>query len=197
MSFVVPRDGVAPSADDLIAHCRAHLADFKVPAEVHFLDEIPKGPSGKLLRRELRDRYAELVEAPDRAPYATPVRRAGRPRPPLSAMRWPALDPEIHGDLNDFARAIDALSAGDLERLVAFWETVPADAREDAHVHAQDAAQRTGRRDVIHALQEDIIAWGSPSQAARAGNIEAGCPPTRPSTGVARRCPRSSIRRSR
>jgi long-chain acyl-CoA synthetase len=61
VSFVVPRDGAAPSADDLIAHCRAHLADFKVPSEVHFLDEIPKGPSGKLLRRELRQRYAELV----------------------------------------------------------------------------------------------------------------------------------------
>jgi acyl-CoA synthetase (AMP-forming)/AMP-acid ligase II len=61
VSFVVRRDGVAPTAEDLIAHCRTHLADFKVPAEVHFLDEIPKGPSGKLLRRELRERYAELV----------------------------------------------------------------------------------------------------------------------------------------
>jgi long-chain acyl-CoA synthetase len=61
VSFVVPRDGQAPAADDLIAHCRAHLAEFKVPAEIHFLDEIPKGPSGKLLRRELRERYTELV----------------------------------------------------------------------------------------------------------------------------------------
>ena len=61
VSFVVRRDGVGPTVEDLIAHCRAHLADFKVPAEVHFLDEIPKGPSGKLLRRELRERYAELV----------------------------------------------------------------------------------------------------------------------------------------
>ena len=60
VSFVVPKDGAAPAADDLIAHCRAHLADFKVPAEIHFLDEIPKGPSGKLLRRELRERYADL-----------------------------------------------------------------------------------------------------------------------------------------
>jgi hypothetical protein len=105
------------------------------------------------------------------------TRRPVRPAPThASVMRWPALDPEIHGDLNDFARAIDDLSSGDLERLVAFWETVPAEARDEAHVHAQDAAQRTGRRDVIHALQEDIIAWGSPSQAARAGNIEAWLP---------------------
>jgi hypothetical protein len=110
------------------------------------------------------------------------MRRTRRPRrlrpatAPPPASRWPALDPDIHGDLNDFARAIGDLSAGDLERLIAFWETVPPDARENAHVRAQEAALRLGRRDVIHALQEDIIAWGGPSQAARAGNIEAWLP---------------------
>jgi acyl-CoA synthetase (AMP-forming)/AMP-acid ligase II len=62
VSFVVLQEGAPPAAQDLIDHCRAHLADFKVPAEIHFLDEIPKGPSGKLLRRELRERYAGLVE---------------------------------------------------------------------------------------------------------------------------------------
>jgi long-chain acyl-CoA synthetase len=61
VSFVVARDEVAATADELIAHCRAHLADFKVPAEIHFVEEIPKGPSGKLLRRELRERYASIV----------------------------------------------------------------------------------------------------------------------------------------
>ena len=60
VSFVVPKDGASCSPDELIAHCRTHLADFKVPAEVHLIDEIPKGPSGKLLRRELRERYAGL-----------------------------------------------------------------------------------------------------------------------------------------
>jgi long-chain acyl-CoA synthetase len=61
VSFVVARDDAATTADELIAHCRAHLADFKVPTEIHFVDEIPKGPSGKLLRRELRERYASIV----------------------------------------------------------------------------------------------------------------------------------------
>jgi long-chain acyl-CoA synthetase len=61
VSFVVPKDGASCTPDELIAHCRTHLADFKVPAEVHLIDEIPKGPSGKLLRRELRERYAGLV----------------------------------------------------------------------------------------------------------------------------------------
>ncbi len=60
VSFVVLKEGVSASPDELAEHCRVHLADFKVPAEVHLIDEIPKGPSGKLLRRELRERYASI-----------------------------------------------------------------------------------------------------------------------------------------
>lgn len=43
------------SAEALIAHCKARLADYKVPSEVEFIDELPKGPTGKILRRELRE----------------------------------------------------------------------------------------------------------------------------------------------
>ncbi|MEO6656448.1 MAG: long-chain fatty acid--CoA ligase [Pyrinomonadaceae bacterium] len=52
-AFVVLRDGAEVSQEDLTAFCREHLADFKCPKTVHFLDEIPKGPTGKLLKREL------------------------------------------------------------------------------------------------------------------------------------------------
>ena len=40
---------------ELIEHCRAKLADYKVPSEIEFIDELPKGPTGKVLRRELRE----------------------------------------------------------------------------------------------------------------------------------------------
>ena len=43
------------TAADLIAHCKTKLADYKVPAEIEFIDELPKGPTGKILRRELRE----------------------------------------------------------------------------------------------------------------------------------------------
>ena len=42
----------------LIAHCAAHLARFKCPRSVDFVDELPRLPTGKLLKRKLRDRYA-------------------------------------------------------------------------------------------------------------------------------------------
>jgi len=41
--------------DALTAHCRAHLAGFKVPKELLILEQLPRNPSGKVLKRVLRD----------------------------------------------------------------------------------------------------------------------------------------------
>jgi long-chain acyl-CoA synthetase len=41
------------SEQEVIDYCKARLADFKCPKTVHFVDDIPKGPTGKLLKREL------------------------------------------------------------------------------------------------------------------------------------------------
>jgi fatty-acyl-CoA synthase len=54
VAFVVLRDGTSASADELIEHCRAQLAKFKVPTDVTFLDALPRNPSGKVLKRDLR-----------------------------------------------------------------------------------------------------------------------------------------------
>ena len=59
-AFVVLREGSAATEAELIAHCRAHLADFKCPKTIEFLKEIPKGPTGKLLKRELADKGKEF-----------------------------------------------------------------------------------------------------------------------------------------
>ena len=61
---VVLKPGATITADDVQAHCRAVLAGFKVPKHVVVTDELPKNPSGKILKRELRDRYATLAETP-------------------------------------------------------------------------------------------------------------------------------------
>jgi long-chain acyl-CoA synthetase len=52
-SFIVLRDGERTSEEEIINFCRERLADFKCPKSVEFIDEIPKGPTGKLLKREL------------------------------------------------------------------------------------------------------------------------------------------------
>jgi fatty-acyl-CoA synthase len=59
-AIVLPAPGHEPSpelADELIAHCRAHLADVKCPRTVEFRDELPRTPTGKLLKRLLRDEF--------------------------------------------------------------------------------------------------------------------------------------------
>jgi hypothetical protein len=86
--------------------------------------------------------------------------------------RWPELDAQIHGDLDDLSQAIDALTSGEFQRLVAFWETVDPEARTEAHQRAQAAAAGTLRRDVIHTLQEELIDWATPSQSARGGRVD-------------------------
>ena len=54
---VMEEDAKEMSAEEVIAHCRAHMAHFKCPKRVLFADELPKNPSGKLLKRDLRRRY--------------------------------------------------------------------------------------------------------------------------------------------
>ena len=60
VAFVELRDGTTVSPEDIIAFCRANLADYKVPKEILYVEQIPKGPSGKNLRRKLREDYAAL-----------------------------------------------------------------------------------------------------------------------------------------
>jgi long-chain acyl-CoA synthetase len=52
-AFVVLRPGATATAKDLIDHCRANLAPFKVPVDIAFRSELPKTLIGKVLRREL------------------------------------------------------------------------------------------------------------------------------------------------
>jgi fatty-acyl-CoA synthase len=56
-AIVVVKPGQALAADALIAHCQEQLASFKVPKQVFFCDALPKNPSGKILKRELRQQY--------------------------------------------------------------------------------------------------------------------------------------------
>ncbi|HEX8776020.1 MAG TPA: long-chain fatty acid--CoA ligase [Pyrinomonadaceae bacterium] len=57
-AFIVLREGAEATADEIIKYCRERLADYKCPKSVRFVTDIPKGPTGKLLKRELARQYA-------------------------------------------------------------------------------------------------------------------------------------------
>jgi fatty-acyl-CoA synthase len=54
-AFVVLRNGHQLTEADVINYCREHLADYKRPRKVTFLAEMPRNPTGKILKRELRE----------------------------------------------------------------------------------------------------------------------------------------------
>jgi fatty-acyl-CoA synthase len=56
-AIIVVKTGETLDEDAVIAHCAGSMAHFKVPKRVIFLESLPKNPSGKLLKRELRQRF--------------------------------------------------------------------------------------------------------------------------------------------
>jgi long-chain acyl-CoA synthetase len=63
VAFVSLKPGSTVSADALMARCKEELAYYKVPRSIHILDDLPKGPTGKILRRGLR---VEFQPEPER-----------------------------------------------------------------------------------------------------------------------------------
>jgi acyl-CoA synthetase (AMP-forming)/AMP-acid ligase II len=57
-AVVVLRDGATATAEDIVATCREQLGGFQVPRRVEFVDTLPKNVTGKILKRDLRDRFS-------------------------------------------------------------------------------------------------------------------------------------------
>ncbi|HET9999575.1 MAG TPA: AMP-binding protein [Ktedonobacteraceae bacterium] len=51
------RPGASASQEELIAYCAERLADYKKPRSIDFMDELPRNPAGKLLKRNIREAY--------------------------------------------------------------------------------------------------------------------------------------------
>ncbi|ESP95800.1 Long-chain-fatty-acid--CoA ligase FadD13 [Streptomyces sp. ADI96-15] len=78
---VVLRPGTAARPRELLLFLRGRLADYKIPVRYHVLDVLPRNPSGKILRRLVREQLAQrLAEHPDeRRPGGPGARRRAAP----------------------------------------------------------------------------------------------------------------------
>jgi acyl-CoA synthetase (AMP-forming)/AMP-acid ligase II len=64
-AFIVPRPGIVPDTDALLALCRESLSRYKVPKEIRVVESLPRNSMGKLLRRSLREELrAEQANKP-------------------------------------------------------------------------------------------------------------------------------------
>ncbi|MFE4895036.1 class I adenylate-forming enzyme family protein [Peribacillus butanolivorans] len=58
-AIVVQREGANLIAEDIIGYCEGKLAGYKKPKSVDFVHELPRNPSGKILKTTLRDSFAD------------------------------------------------------------------------------------------------------------------------------------------
>ncbi len=56
-ALVVLKDGARATEEDIISFCARHIAKFKTPKGVEFVESLPKSPQGKILKREIRKQY--------------------------------------------------------------------------------------------------------------------------------------------
>src|SRR5438132_13256745 len=59
VAFIILKNGVEVSEEELMDFCHERLADYKCPKSISFVGDIPKGPTGKLLKREMAGRFAK------------------------------------------------------------------------------------------------------------------------------------------
>jgi acyl-CoA synthetase (AMP-forming)/AMP-acid ligase II len=61
-ALVVLKEGPSVTSDELIDFCKKRIARYKAPKSVEFVESLPKTPSGKILKRELRQKYFKSLE---------------------------------------------------------------------------------------------------------------------------------------
>jgi acyl-CoA synthetase (AMP-forming)/AMP-acid ligase II len=58
-AVIVPVAGRTLTKDEIIQHCRGHIGGYKIPRRMVFVEQLPKSAMGKILKSELRKRYAQ------------------------------------------------------------------------------------------------------------------------------------------
>ncbi|MDR0477837.1 MAG: acyl-CoA synthetase, partial [Desulfobulbaceae bacterium] len=62
VAVVKVKTGFTATEDELLEHCRKHLAGFESPKKIVFVDELTKTPSGKILKRMMREQYQGIFQ---------------------------------------------------------------------------------------------------------------------------------------
>ena len=57
MAYVVLKPGTSATPEEITETATAHLASYQKPRRIEFVDSLPKAPTGKILKRDLRDKH--------------------------------------------------------------------------------------------------------------------------------------------
>jgi acyl-CoA synthetase (AMP-forming)/AMP-acid ligase II len=61
-AIVVCKQGESMTGEEVVEHCKQHLASYKKPKSVDFMDALPRNPAGKVLKTVLREKYGKSVK---------------------------------------------------------------------------------------------------------------------------------------
>jgi len=56
-AVVVPKENAQAAEEDIINFCRKHIAHYKAPKTIEFVESLPKNPQGKILKKDIRSKY--------------------------------------------------------------------------------------------------------------------------------------------
>lgn len=116
-AFVVRQETAEPSlASDLKEFCRQHLANYKAPKHIYLVDELPRNPSGKILKTELRSRQdtllAQSLETSDQA-----EQQFGGYSPQLFEILKSVYPTERKRAANDYLQSVVSAISGEQKKL--------------------------------------------------------------------------------
>ena len=168
VAFAVLRDGMNCAEGELLGFCEARLGRFKTPSRIHFVRDLPKGPSGKVQRLKLQEEAAERSASPGAA--AEPSDRlmssvpASRPIEQIIAETWATLlkQPHLDPQSNFFSLGGHSLLA--IQCLSLLREKLPvrislADFFEKATVAEQAALIRSRLRPDNLSPADSTVSW--------------------------------------
>jgi long-chain acyl-CoA synthetase len=115
---IVCKPGQRTTAAEVIAFCRQQLADYKIPSVVLFVESIPKSPTGKILKRVLRDQRQQTMTAPPRAVGGREIEAWVRD---WIADNLPATGEDIAGDRSFFEYGMTSLLGLKLSSQLSAW----------------------------------------------------------------------------
>ncbi len=176
-AFVVLRAGAVIDERELLAYCEGRLGHFKTPTRIHFADDLPKGPSGKVQRLRLLDRVARPPALGPASSGKQPTAQSNgavapdglRVIEPMIAEIWAELlkQPQVDFDSNFFALGGHSLLA--IQCLSRLREKLPvtlslSDFFENATVAEQASLVRqrlyaAGCKSGLAALEQSSPAW--------------------------------------
>lgn len=85
VAYVIVKPGTHCSEQELLTHCAQKLGEFKTPTRIYFVEDLPKGPSGKVQRLKLRERHTIAVTT-HHIPISRPARHSQQDQQPFECI---------------------------------------------------------------------------------------------------------------